>query len=168
MSGPTGVRRPICVFCRHLPYNHTPITASAGRWAPHLLGSLAFTRPASTHVYIPQRYGQNVGKTPEKELEDRHFAKLMRSQEEPSVVTAENPGSSKATLDFRMGRFYDIEPVEAISNILAHHFPEDYFWPNPRAPPEVESGRTWRDIDWLGWGAPVLSRDRKGNKLKVG
>jgi len=169
MSGPAGVCRPICIFRRHIPHNPTTATTtSAGRWAPQLLGPLALTRHASTHVYIPNRYGQNVGKTLEKELEDHYFVKMMRSQEEPPVVTAEHPGSSKVTLDFRMGRFYDIEPVEALSDILAHHFPEDYFWPNPRTSPEVESGRTWRDIEWFGWGAPAPSRDRNENKLKVG
>ncbi|RPB23166.1 hypothetical protein L211DRAFT_810031 [Terfezia boudieri ATCC MYA-4762] len=168
MSGPAGMRRPICVFCRHLPSNPSPIITSAARWTPELLGTLAFIRPASTRVYIPKRYGRNVGRTPEKELENRLFVKLMRSQEEPPVATAEHPGSSKATFDLRMGRFYDIDPVEAISDILAHDFPEDYFWPNPRSPPEAKSRRTWRDINWLGWDAPALSGDRKGIKLKVG
>lgn len=167
MNGPAGVRRPICHFCRLLPHNNP--TTQTGRWTVQPLGPLQFARSAPTHVHIPKKYGDNVGRTIEKVLEDHYFVKFMRSQEEPSVVTAEEPGSSKATLDFRSGRFYDLEPVEAINDILMHHFPEDYFWPNPRIPPEVEADRTWRDIDWDGWDnhGQNNSMERRRVKLKI-
>ena len=163
MSGPTGVRCPACILQtnRFTPYNPKPLCLQT------LQPLLTIVRRRSTHIHIPKKYGEKVGRTREKFLEDRYFRKLIRSQEEPPVVIPHRPGSSKTNLEYRTGRFYDIEPVELMGDILAHDIPRDYFWPNSRARPEMETGRAWDDINWAQWRVPALLSSREA-KLKVG
>lgn len=163
MGGPPGVRRPACILHtnRLTPYNPKPSCLQT------LQPLLTTVRQRSTHIHIPKKYDEKVGRTQEKHLEDRYFRKLVRSQEEPSVVIPHRPGSSKTNLEYRTGRFYDIEPVELMGDILAHDFPRDYFWPNPRAMPEMETRRTWNEISWAQWRVPAPPGLREA-KIKVG
>ena len=163
MSSPAGVRLPVCIFCRFI--SHNPTTPTARR----RLGPKTATRYESTRVHIPKQYGHNVGRTPEKIVEDLYFKKIIRSQLEPAVVVPDYPSSSRTTRDLRMGRFYELGPAGMIKDVLEHDIPEDYYWPNPRLPPAVVWEGRWQDIDWGGIeGIPRGYKSKRGELLKVG
>lgn len=96
----------------------------------------------------PRQYGKNVGiETP---LETRALVEFERVMLAKELPKSEMPGSGiQVTLDWRRGRFYDLEPVDLIRDISAHDFPAEYFWPNPNM--TLNSDGEWT-VDGLASG----------------
>ncbi|KAF8469120.1 hypothetical protein BDZ91DRAFT_782025 [Kalaharituber pfeilii] len=166
MSSPGAASRQICIFCRLVPRPSarrrlaTPNSTMAACQAE--LVARTDWRLAST--VVPKKYGEHTGKVREREEEMRYFDKMTKSMAEPPLVVPKQPGSSTATFDLRMGRFYELEPVERIKDILAHDMPGNYFWPNPRWPPAMKWRGDWRDIKWGGY---LLAKKQEGyNRLR--
>ncbi|KAI5787057.1 hypothetical protein DFH27DRAFT_575044 [Peziza echinospora] len=92
--------------------------------------------------HLPGEYGEYVGRKRKQLLHFWQLQQFARRRDTPRTTVPGAPrgkrnSNDRPMLDMKQGRFYELEPVDRLRDVLSHDIPIDYHWPEDRG--------TWGD-----------------------